>query len=341
MDNQNPDTMQPVNHRGQAILSVCIACGVIETVAVALRFLARRRIKARLQIDDWFIFASLWPNYIMIVTGGFLVGEGGAGLSKAYLTHRQLVVFLEMLFASMIFYVFTVTLVRVSILLLYRRIFDIRPFRIITTILIATCTAWGISICAANIFQCHTITDAFKPEVVSALDGRCIDLQAMFYGTLGTGFTLDLIILILPFQQIWNLRLERRQKMELMGILSLGGLACLASILRIVALGDLRQTDLTYSGASTYMWSQIEPSAAILCACFVTYRPLFRDLRVRNIFSSFSWRSASREQRSDVSRRYPTNIVPLDGGSEGSTILEKGDRGYGGGSGMDILGSWK
>lgn len=63
--------MEPINHRGHAILSVCIACGVIETVAVALRFLARRRMKARLQIDDWFIFASLWPNYIMIITGGF------------------------------------------------------------------------------------------------------------------------------------------------------------------------------------------------------------------------------------------------------------------------------
>ncbi len=129
-----------------------------------------------------------------------------------------------MLFASMIFYVFTVTLVRISILLLYRRIFDIRSFRIVTTVLTAACVVWGISICAANVFQCHKVTDAFKPEVVGALDGRCINLQAMFYGTLGTGFTLDLVILILPFQQIWSLRLERRQKLELTAILSLGGL---------------------------------------------------------------------------------------------------------------------
>lgn len=170
-----------------------------------------------------------------------VVGEGKAGLSKAYLTRHQLVVFLQvkdaivhaysalahaiqMLFASMIFYVLTVTLVRVSILLLYRRIFDIRSFRIVTTGLIALCVAWGISICAANIFQCHTIADAFRPEVVGALDGRCINLQAMFYGTLGTGFTLDLVILALPFPRIWNLRLERRQKLELTAILGLGGL---------------------------------------------------------------------------------------------------------------------
>lgn len=33
------------------------------------------------------------------------------------------------------------------------------------------------------------------------------------------------------------------------------------------------------------MWSQIEPSVAILCACFVTYRPLFRNLRLPSYFS--------------------------------------------------------
>ena len=170
-----------------------------------------------------------------------MVKEGKAGLSQVFLTHHQMVVFLqvgchvsslldtsayifEMLFASMITYLFTVTLVRLSILLLYRRIFDIKSFRIITTVLIAACVIWGVSLGAANIFQCHRVSDAFKPEVVGALDGRCIDLQAMFYGALATGFGLDFIILVLPLVQIWSLRLERRQKLELTAILCLGGL---------------------------------------------------------------------------------------------------------------------
>ena len=65
------NTTEPVNRRGRVILSVCIACGVIETLAVGLRFLSRAKIKARLGVDDWFIFASLWPNYVMILLGGF------------------------------------------------------------------------------------------------------------------------------------------------------------------------------------------------------------------------------------------------------------------------------
>lgn len=113
MDMADPvEALTPRNERGRAILCVCIACGILETVAVALRFLARRKMKARFQIDDWLIFASLWPNYSMIVTGSIsehsllsistvealtftVVGEGKAGLPTGALTAHQMVVFLK------------------------------------------------------------------------------------------------------------------------------------------------------------------------------------------------------------------------------------------------------
>ena len=61
----------PQNHRGHAILTISIVCGVLETVAVALRFLARRKIASRYRADDWLLLSSLIPNYAMIVAGGF------------------------------------------------------------------------------------------------------------------------------------------------------------------------------------------------------------------------------------------------------------------------------
>ena len=124
----------------------------------------------------------------------------------------------------MITYIMTVTLVRVSILLLLRRIFDVKPFKRVASIVGAACVAWGIAIFFANIFQCTPFADAFDPNVVMSLSDKCINLQAMFYGTLGTAFTLDLIILILPLYQIWKLSLPARKKFEVMAILSLGGM---------------------------------------------------------------------------------------------------------------------
>ena len=42
--------------------------------------------------------------------------------------------------------------------------------------------------------------------------------------------------------------------------------------------------------AGEYLWSQVEPATAILCACITTYRPLFRNvsLNLSNVTGLFS-----------------------------------------------------
>lgn len=56
------------NPRGQQVIQLSIAVGVIDTIAIALRVLARCNDGARLAFDDWLIVASLVPFYAMIVT---------------------------------------------------------------------------------------------------------------------------------------------------------------------------------------------------------------------------------------------------------------------------------
>ena len=57
------------NPVGDLTVRVSIAFGVIDTIAVALRLLARTRTKASLAADDALITASLIPLYGMIVIG--------------------------------------------------------------------------------------------------------------------------------------------------------------------------------------------------------------------------------------------------------------------------------
>lgn len=59
------------NPRGDAVVRVSIVLGVIDTLAVILRFMARRKSKAKIAADDWIIAASLLPAYAMIVSCGF------------------------------------------------------------------------------------------------------------------------------------------------------------------------------------------------------------------------------------------------------------------------------
>lgn len=55
------------NGRGETIVNTSIAIAIIVTIAVILRFIARKKTKATLAADDWFILASLVPVYAMLV----------------------------------------------------------------------------------------------------------------------------------------------------------------------------------------------------------------------------------------------------------------------------------
>ncbi len=59
--------MMKSNPRGLLVLCVSACLGVIDTLAVVLRFIARRKSKLRLALDDWLIAASLIPAHGMII----------------------------------------------------------------------------------------------------------------------------------------------------------------------------------------------------------------------------------------------------------------------------------
>lgn len=59
------------NPVGDHVVRTSIAFGVIDTVAVALRLLARWRSNAAFAADDALIIFSLVPLYVMIFIGHF------------------------------------------------------------------------------------------------------------------------------------------------------------------------------------------------------------------------------------------------------------------------------
>ncbi len=61
--------METVNPGRDQVVRVTVACGVLATVAVCLRFVARWRSNASFAADDWWMFGSLVPSYGMLAVG--------------------------------------------------------------------------------------------------------------------------------------------------------------------------------------------------------------------------------------------------------------------------------
>lgn len=129
--------------------------------------------------------------------------------------------------ASLIAYALTITMVKISILLLYRRVFDVRKCRIATTVLLGVCIFWGIAAMFVLVFQCQPMAGMWNPA--DMFTSKCIDIKAYYAGIAGSNMGLDIIILATPIYMVWGyngtgLRLKTSQKLMLTGVFLLGGL---------------------------------------------------------------------------------------------------------------------
>lgn len=195
-----------------------------------------------------------------------------------------------MFYLDQIFYKFTINLTKLSILTLYLRIFTAPWFVRTCWCCFAIVCAYAIASILATVFQCTPInyywdhhpppapTNA-KPGVQSSgSQPHCIDTTAFWLANAIYNITTDLIILTtLPFM-IWSLRLPRPQKIGLTVVFGLGIFVFATSVLRSTTLksGSKAKDSMVGTVVST-MWTMIEASTAVICACLPMCRtPLQR-----------------------------------------------------------------
>ena len=158
------------------------------------------------------------------------------GLHTAALTESQLVGFgkvtcspnttksntnsLQTLMAFECLYVTAIATTKVSVLLMYQRIFPVRSVIIGSWILGGMAVAWAFSIIMVSIFQCTPIQKTWDPS----LAGHCIDLKKSFLGNGVPNFTTDIMILALPVRQVWLLKTSVTQRVQLSFVFLLGSL---------------------------------------------------------------------------------------------------------------------
>ena len=109
-------------------------------------------------------------------------------------------------------------IIKTSILLLYRRIFDVRTFRHVLLVVNFLVIVWGFGTLFSSIFQCTPIRGFWDPPSAR----HCIDEQAFFHGNGISNLLLDCLILCLPMPMIWRLQLGTKRKLALTGMFLMG-----------------------------------------------------------------------------------------------------------------------
>ncbi|KAB8239081.1 uncharacterized protein BDW43DRAFT_296432 [Aspergillus alliaceus] len=207
----------------------------LATLAVIARFVARRLKNLPLASDDWAICIALLLYYFQI------------------------------------FYILAPPTVKLSLLLLYRRIFVNSRFLKVVYIMGAAVIVWAIVMTFLAIFNCSPISAFWTGR------GKCIPLKAFAIGYAIVNILTDLGVWLMPIPNMWKLQLPTAQKVALTLIFVLGLFDCAAALVRLLSsMLVLGNWDVTYDYAAGYMWSIIEISLAIVCTCLPTMRVLLK-----------------------------------------------------------------
>ncbi|KAL9125036.1 MAG: hypothetical protein Q9217_005706 [Psora testacea] len=255
------------------MVGVCAALLVLATTAVMLRLIAMRLSTWTFWWDDVAILLSLVLSYACSALT-FIDADNGVGRHFETVRKANVDMLFKTTIAYQILYCVCVSLIKISILLFYYRLFGVRKqFKITVFVVLGLVCAWCIAIVLLDVFQCVPVKAAWiRPYPHS----KCIDNNATMLGTAITNVVLDLTILVLPLTPIWNLALTFRQKISLTAIFLLGAFICAAAIVRVWAISNIDQRDVTWSYARPLTWSAVEISIAITCACLPTLQPVLR-----------------------------------------------------------------
>ncbi|KAL8665200.1 MAG: hypothetical protein Q9202_002422 [Teloschistes flavicans] len=285
-----------INHDNNAYrvyIAVGFAIG-ITCVAIVLRLLARRVQKVKLGADDFVIMIGAIftiGNAIVYIFSAY----NGAGRHYGAIPINQLNGYWKSTYAGYQMYGVAITLIKISILLFYRRIFTNSQFRRRTEIVGALVIAWLFFNNLMAAFQCNPIRKAWLPLT----PGKCMPPLNLIVGLQAGNTALDIIILALPVYAVSQLQMSLAKKISVLAIFLLGGLSVVIAVIRIGVVATADGKDVTWF-TSLDSWTAVEPAIEVLSVSLPAMGPFLHVRRtVEELRSTF--RSLfSKSKRSDT-----------------------------------------
>ncbi|RAL07923.1 uncharacterized protein BO97DRAFT_462222 [Aspergillus homomorphus CBS 101889] len=274
------------DNRGPSLVIINTSFTAIAAIFVALRIISRGLILKKPGLDDGMIVAATILAILNVVVAGLGV-QYGTGKHMWDLEAKDANPAAKLRFITHIIYVLDSGLIKISISLLYLRLFP--NIRRTTLSTIAFITSMTTAIFLATIFQCSPVDAVYDPQKYRHYS--CFDSVPFWSSTAALYLATDIWVLLLPMKTILGLQASRRKRLVLTGLLSLGAFACIASIVRMVYIVKLYQgSDQSWHSVDVSIWSGVELALGIVAASIPSLRPILNQISPR-VFASSARRS--------------------------------------------------
>ncbi|ERF74613.1 hypothetical protein EPUS_00743 [Endocarpon pusillum Z07020] len=271
---------------GNSAVAVSVAMSIVASIALIARFVAKIKIK-KLAVEDVVIIVafSTYSGYVGVILTGMMKAGGTLDLSQTDLI--QTTELLKYVYISELLFTITISLVKISILVFYQKIFSTPGFRKASFVVGSVCILWLLVCCLVSVFQCRPISAAWHFELALLGQAQCIKYGHFIIGYELSNVLLDIAIIALPLSMLKKLQLALERKIVVACMVLLGSLVCVICIIRIGYMNQTASTD-TSSLPIGLDWSTVELAIAITCACLPCYGPLINSAKLAQYISSWS-----------------------------------------------------
>ena len=139
----------------------------------------------------------------------------GLGKHRAVVPPEQIIVFAKLLYVFQIFYILGPPSVKLSLLFLYRRIFEKSHIRVVYGMM-ALIVVWVIIMTFLAIFNCTPVSAFWTQQ------GKCLDFRQFAIGYAVVNIVTDFVVWLMPIPSVWKIQLPLPQRIALSMIFALG-----------------------------------------------------------------------------------------------------------------------
>ncbi|KAL7793847.1 hypothetical protein V8C37DRAFT_401700 [Trichoderma ceciliae] len=263
------------NPRGESLAHLSIIFVSLASFFVVLRLFTRYFHTKAFGADDALIVAALALATCMTAAYNGEAGNG-FGLHSDQLNAEHKIMAFKWFFVAQILYKITTCLTKMSLGMLYLRIFPARKFRIGVLCVMAITVAYTLAAVLMTIFACNPIRKSW----IKTLPGVCVNSISIWYSTSVLNIVTDILIIGLPINEIRRLQLPLAKKLLLCALFSLGIFVIACTVIRMITVSpQTTASDQTYYQAVSNSWTFVETNVGILCACLpIVWVPLTRQI---------------------------------------------------------------
>ncbi|PYH68089.1 uncharacterized protein BO88DRAFT_426732 [Aspergillus vadensis CBS 113365] len=264
------------------VLGLSITILVLSNMGVILRIWAQWRIQKRPMPEDYLLIMALFANVVsiaIIVTVHYGLGyhlfrvesEDPSGIKWIFLC-----VWLTATFNGP-----SMLATKVALLLYYRRLFIVQQIwlRIFWWTNMVYTVLWGIGSTITYMLSCVPVSYYWERfDLQSTVHGSCHNSTTADGLPLILDLVSDVMILVLPIATIATLQMPLARKTGLMIMFSVGFLAIVSAVARVVVLykSTSLHSDFSYAAAPFELLDVIQLNMAIVCATAVPIASGFR-----------------------------------------------------------------